>query len=163
MNRLKFAGLPLPLGLARALATVLALFLGTGQLFVITAEAQGGGSRTKQKKLTDDQSVAQVLTRLTFGTRLGDFAGVKAIGVKAFITQQLDPDSIDDSALERRLGKLPTLALATPALIERYTPPRPSLSPSPRPDPLSGYGQAASDLETNESQLFANNAISSGF
>jgi uncharacterized protein (DUF1800 family) len=135
MNRLKFAGLPLPLGSARALATLLALFLGTGQFVVITAQAQGGNSRTKQKKLTDDQSVAQVLTRLTFGTRLGDFAGVEAIGVKAFITQQLDPDSIDDSALERRLGKLPTLALATPALIEQYTPPKPSPSPSPRPDP----------------------------
>jgi uncharacterized protein (DUF1800 family) len=134
MKRLKFAGLPLPLGLTRALATVLALFLGTGQFFVITVDAQGGGSRAKQKKLTDDQSVAQVLTRLTFGTRPGEFAGVKAIGVKAFITQQLDPDSIDDSLLEQRLGKLPTLALATPALIEQYTPPKPSPSPSPRPD-----------------------------
>ena len=134
MNPLKFGYLPLPLGLTRALAIVLVLFLGTAQFVVITAPAQGGGSRAKEKKLTVDQSVAHVLTRLTFGTRPADFAGVKAIGVKAFITQQLDPDSIDDSALVGRLGKLPTLALATPVLIEQYTPPKPAPSPSPRPD-----------------------------
>jgi len=79
--------------------------------------------------------VAHVLSRLTFGARPGDFAKVKAMGVDAFIAQQLEPDSLDDSALIKRLRRLPTLGMATPVIIEQYTPPKPGASPSPAPTP----------------------------
>src|SRR4051812_789290 len=55
---------------------------------------------TESKKaaaMTADQRIAHVLSRLTFGARPGDFEKVKAMGVDAFINQQLDPDSIDQS------------------------------------------------------------------
>jgi len=81
--------------------------------------------------VTVDQRAVQVLSRLTFGARLGDLDAIKKIGVQAYIDQQLSPDSIDDSALQKRLDKLPTLSLSSPTLAEVYNPPKPPPTPSP--------------------------------
>lgn len=83
------------------------------------------------KVLSENQRVKQVLTRLTFGARPGDFEKIKAIGIKNYINQQLDPESIDDSALNQRLEKIYTLRLPTPTLAEQYNPPKPPPSPTP--------------------------------
>ncbi len=120
----------------QALVAVLVLLLGAGQLLVLSVRAQGsrsGAAKQRISKLSNERRAALVLSRLTFGARPGDFERVKTIGVDAFIDQQLDPDSIDDTALAAKLGKLPTLALATPVLIEQYTPPKPLPLPSPTP------------------------------
>src|SRR5256886_14454813 len=87
----------------------------------------------KSGKFSGDQRVAHVLSRLTFGARPGDFERVKAMGVEAFINQQLDPDSIDNRAVIAKLKRLPTLGMATPVIIEQYTPPKPVVAPSPVP------------------------------
>ena len=102
---------------------------------MFTADAQGSraGARQKKSALDDDKLVAHVLSRLTFGARPGDLERVRAMGVRAFIAQQLDPDSLEDDALQAKLGKLPTLGMATPVLIEQYTPPKPVALPSPTP------------------------------
>ena len=86
---------------------------------------------SKKSLLTPEQQIAHVLSRLTFGARPGDFEKVRSMGVDAFIAQQLDPDSIDNSDVIARLRKLPTLGMATPVIIEQYTPPKPAPSPSP--------------------------------
>ncbi len=120
----------------QALVAVLVLLLGAGQLLVLSVRAQGsrsGAAKQRISKLSNERRAALVLSRLTFGARPGDFERVKTMGVDAFIDQQLDPDSIDDTALAAKLGKLPTLALATPVLIEQYTPPKPLPLPSPTP------------------------------
>ena len=83
--------------------------------------------------LTADQRIDQALQRLTFGPRPGDFDGIKKIGVRAYIEQQLDPDGIDDSTLRKRLEKLPTLMLSNPTLAEVYNPPKPKPTPTPEP------------------------------
>jgi uncharacterized protein (DUF1800 family) len=80
--------------------------------------------------MTADQRVAHVLSRLTYGARPGDFEKIKAMGVEAFIDQQLDPDSIDNSQVIAKLRKLPSLGMATPVIIEQYTPPKPAPAPS---------------------------------
>ena len=88
------------------------------------------------KALSENQRVKQVLTRLTFGARPGDCEKVKEIGIKAYINQQLDYESIDDSALDKRLEKIYTLRLPTPMLAEQYNPPKPPPpveSPNPTP------------------------------
>ncbi|HKC62830.1 MAG TPA: DUF1800 domain-containing protein [Pyrinomonadaceae bacterium] len=123
--------------LLRAITLLLGLLLALQPVVVLTAAAQGRQARRNaagaSQQLTEDQRIAHVLARLSFGARPGDFERVKAMGIQAYIEQQLDPDSIDDSALNARLGKLPTLALAIPTLIEQYTPPKPAPSPSPMP------------------------------
>src|SRR5713226_9187808 len=115
-----------------ALAVGLSLLVACGPVFTLTAQAQGRQS-SKKSTLTGDQRVAHVLSRLTFGARPGDFERVKAMGVDAFIAQQLDPDSVDEVAVQARLRRLPTLGMATPVIFEQYTPPKPVASPSPAP------------------------------
>src|SRR5713226_1911934 len=113
-----------------ALAVGLSLLVACGPVFTLTAQAQGRQS-SRKSTLTGDQRVAHVLSRLTFGARPGDFERVKAMGVDAFINQQLDPDSIDSGAVIAKLRRLPTLNMATPVIIEQYTPPKPVVAPSP--------------------------------
>jgi uncharacterized protein (DUF1800 family) len=124
--------------LLRAIAAFLSLLLFIQPAFVVMVGAQRRVQRDakKERSMTEDRRIAQVVSRLTFGARPGDFERVKAMGVDAFIAQQLDPDSIDDEALQAKLGKLPTLAMATPVIIEQYTPPKPVASPSPSPSPV---------------------------
>src|SRR5690349_7020178 len=85
-------------------------------------------------KLTKDQQIAQLLSRLTFGARPGDIERVKQMGIDTYLKQQLKPDTIDDSALDTRLAKLPTLSLATPTIAELYNPPKPKPTPLPSPN-----------------------------
>ena len=114
------------------IASLLVLLLFC-QPALLAAGAQGQAQRgaKKQKQMSESQRIAHVLSRLTFGARPGDFQLVKGMGVDAFIAQQLDPDSLADVTLLAKLGKLPTLGMATPVIFEQYTPPKPAVSPSP--------------------------------
>src|SRR5215510_9012782 len=107
------------------------LLLCQPAFFLVAAQRQK--QRVRAATMTEDQRIAHVLSRLTFGARPGDVERVKQTGVEAFINQQLDPDALDNSALIARLRRLPTLNMATPVIIEQYTPPKPVASPSPAP------------------------------
>lgn len=114
--------------ITRRIASALVCILGLQSVFVSVAQQRGN---KKPATMTADQRVAHVLSRLTFGARPGDFERVQATGVEAFINQQLNPDSIDNSAINVKLRRLPTLNMATPVIIEQYTPPKPPPTPSP--------------------------------
>src|SRR6266480_7969216 len=107
------------------IATVLAVSLLCQPVFLLVATAQKRNPKSSTPKMSEDQRIAHVLSRLTFGARPGDFERVQAMGVDAFITQQLDPDSVEDNAAIARIKKLPTIGMATPVIIEQYTPPKP--------------------------------------
>jgi uncharacterized protein (DUF1800 family) len=121
--------------LPRTAALMLVLVMLGQPVFLLAANAQGRAQRGAKKQLamTEDRRIAHVLSRLTFGARPGDFERVKAMGVDAFINQQLDPDLLDIGGVIARLKKLPTLGMATPVIIEQYTPPKPPVVPSPVP------------------------------
>src|SRR5207245_2170309 len=123
--------------IATSLAFVLLVQPG---LVVVNAQSRSQRGAKKVTEISGDQRIAHVLSRLTFGARPGDFDRVKAIGVEAFINQQLDPDSIPDDAVPAKLGKLPTLAMATPVIFEQYTPPKPAAVPSPAPAKVADPG-----------------------
>src|SRR6058998_241021 len=111
------------------LAVAVSLFLICTQVSGAAVQSQARPAG-KKGALTGDQRIAHVLSRLTFGARPGDFERIKAAGIDEFVRRQLDPDSIDDSALLNKLGRLPTLGMATPVIIEQYTPPKPAPLPS---------------------------------
>ena len=69
-----------------------------------------------QKSLTGDAKILNALNRLSFGPRPGDVAAVKAQGLNAWISQQINADSIDDSALNQELSAL-TLLNQTPEFL----------------------------------------------
>ena len=130
-----------PIRLISILLTTLFFYQPT---VLLIGNAQGRKQRGEKKStMTDDQRIAHVLSRLTFGARPGDFERVQAMGVDAFITQQLDPDSVEDNAAIARIKKLPTIGMATPVIIEQYTPPKPAVLPSPTPPKAPrGHGRA---------------------
>jgi len=119
----------------RATAFLVALLLLLQPTLLLASAGQGRSERATKKTATmsEDQRITHALSRLTFGARPGDLERVRAMGVEAFINQQLDPDSLDAGAVSARLRKLPTLGMATPVIIEQYTPPKPAAVPSPIP------------------------------
>jgi uncharacterized protein (DUF1800 family) len=70
-----------------------------------------------------DERVLQVLNRFTFGPRPGDVAAVRAMGVREWFERQLNPLSIDDSALDARLAMFPAMQMEQAELMRRYPSP----------------------------------------
>jgi uncharacterized protein (DUF1800 family) len=75
-------------------------------------------------ELGADEAVLHALNRLAYGPRPGDVERVKQMGLAKWIDQQLNPNSIDDRALQARLENYPTLAMSTTKLIADYPQPK---------------------------------------
>ncbi|HEY2081475.1 MAG TPA: DUF1800 domain-containing protein [Verrucomicrobiae bacterium] len=74
--------------------------------------------------LTDDEAILQALNRLGFGPRPGDVERVKEMGLQKWIYAQLHPDLIDDSALDARLNRFPTLKMSSAKLLDEFPEPK---------------------------------------
>ncbi len=94
-------------------------------LCAVTLPAQRADMAAAQaadREQTADQQVRHVLSRLTFGARLGDYERVRAMGVDAFIAQQLQPGKIPDPVVTPLLKELDAYN-KTPAELRRDYPP----------------------------------------
>ncbi len=91
-----------------------------------------------------DRAAAHVLDRLGYGPRPGDIARVRAVGVAAWIEQQLHPERIDDAALGARLAPLVTLALDSRTIVQDYD--RPAVAERRRRTRAAGTPAAAEAL-----------------
>ena len=76
--------------------------------------------RSDVRELPADQQIIQALSRLTFGAKSGDALQVRAIGLDAWIDQQLHPDKIDDSAIERFVATYTAINQDQNALLQQY-------------------------------------------
>jgi uncharacterized protein (DUF1800 family) len=74
-------------------------------------------------QLTEDEAIMHAMNRLGYGPRPGDVERIRKMGLEKWIDQQLQPDSIDDSALDQRLQRYPTLNMSAKKLIEEYPQP----------------------------------------
>ena len=74
-------------------------------------------------ELTEDQALWHALNRLGYGPAPGDADRIRKMGLEKWIDQQLHPESVDDSALEQRLQKYPTLTESSGKLLGQYPPP----------------------------------------
>jgi uncharacterized protein (DUF1800 family) len=68
----------------------------------------------------DETRIVHALNRLAFGPRPGDVEAVAKIGLDRWIARQLEPGSIDDEALAKRLAAYKTLSLSTGELLAKY-------------------------------------------
>src|ERR1039457_4244013 len=75
-------------------------------------------------ELTEDQAILHALNRLAYGPRPGDADRIRQMGLEKWIDQQLHPDSLDDSALDNRLEKYPTLNMPARELLDKFPPPQ---------------------------------------
>src|SRR5882672_2085319 len=75
-------------------------------------------------ELSAEEAIQHALNRLAYGPRPGDVERVKQMGLAKWIDQQLNPNSIDDKALEARLDFYPTLRMSTTKLLAQYPQPK---------------------------------------
>jgi uncharacterized protein (DUF1800 family) len=70
--------------------------------------------------LTDRERVVQMLNRFTFGARPGEAEQVQALGADAWFEKQLDPQSIPDPVLTKRLNDFPTLTMSPEQVLTTF-------------------------------------------
>ena len=99
-----------------AAATLVAIVL-------ISGDPPGTGSASTlvaASETRSDADIVHALNRITFGSRPGDVARVREIGLEAYLEQQLHPERIDDTELEQALTRFETLDLDTSTLVREY-------------------------------------------
>src|SRR5271163_3636179 len=107
---------------ARALVAGVLCVLMVEQPMVAAVTKPAAAASTQQ--IQGEQRVLHALNRFTFGPRPGDVAAVQAMGLKRWFDQQLNPSSIDDSALDERLAMFPAMKMKEAEMKWRYPSPQ---------------------------------------
>ncbi len=114
---------PLALSSRSALALVLCATLLDTSLPAQPAPAKATlppSHRDRTAPLTSQERTLHALNRFTFGPRPGDIAAVSRMGLDRWFEQQLNPSSIDDASLDRRLAAFPAMRLSQLELVSRF-------------------------------------------
>jgi uncharacterized protein (DUF1800 family) len=96
--------------------------------FSAQAKAKPAPKPVALTPLTPRERVVQLLDRFTFGPRPGDVDRVLAQGEDKWVDQQLNPASVPDNALGKRLADYPTLTM-TPQQVSTVFPDRAQINP----------------------------------
>ena len=75
-------------------------------------------------ELSAEEAIAHALNRLAYGPRPGEVERIRQMGLANWIEQQLNPQAIDDSAMDARLAGYPTLKMSTATLLADYPQPK---------------------------------------
>ena len=89
----------------------------------VFAPAFASGSGAASPAAADEATIVHVLNRIAFGARPGDVEAVKAMGLEAYIDQQLHPERIADAALAAHLAGLTTLTMSSREIASRFEQP----------------------------------------
>ncbi len=101
-------------------AGLLAILIVDQPLMGATAGPKHGPTAGATQQSKGEGRVLHALNRLTFGPRPGEVAAVEAIGLRTWFENQLNPQKIDDSALNARLAQFPAMQLPQGELMARY-------------------------------------------
>src|SRR5262249_26725076 len=71
-------------------------------------------------QLTEKECAQQILDRFTFGPRPGDVVAVTKIGWETWFEKQLNPGSISDTELDKRLAAYPSLTMVPPQVAMNF-------------------------------------------
>ncbi|MEO7030279.1 MAG: DUF1800 domain-containing protein [Acidobacteriaceae bacterium] len=118
-ERMKFMRLAMEASKAAVSASLCAV------MAVAPALAEAPATKTPAApKLTKQQKTLHALNRFTFGPRPGDVEAAEKMGLHAWFERQLNPQSIDDSALNTMLLKFPAMQLSQDALLQKFPSPQ---------------------------------------
>lgn len=85
------------------------------------ARPVAAGARAKKAAQIEGQErVIHALNRFTFGPTPGEVAAVEKMGLRQWFDEQLNPASIDDSALDARLAAFPAMQMPQADLMAVY-------------------------------------------
>src|SRR5262245_46873421 len=121
-----------PKRLTKFVSALFVFPLAFGSPMGMAQDAKGQKGKAKQttpqgdatKKLTEEQKVAHLLDRITFGARPGDVERVMKSGWEKYLDEQLRPDRISDQAREQRLKNIESIHLSNAELAKNYPPPQ---------------------------------------
>ncbi len=90
--------------------------------FALVPQSRAGAQKSDSAVPADPdaQTILHVLNRIGYGPKPGDIDRVRAMGLSAYIDQQLHPEQIADTAVETELADFPTLAMSDEELATRY-------------------------------------------
>ncbi len=108
----------------RALVAGALCVLLVDQPLLANAAVERRGPTAPRSGIQGQQRVLHALNRFTFGPRPGDVQAVQAMGLQRWFERQLNPASIDDSALEARLTMFPAMRMQQAELMHRYPSPQ---------------------------------------
>jgi uncharacterized protein (DUF1800 family) len=96
-------------------------------------------------ELSADEAILHALNRLAYGPRPGDIDRLRQMGLAKWIERQLNPNNIDDRALDARLENYPTLRMSPAKLIAEY--PQPKQAEKQAAKQAQAQAQAQSQLQ----------------
>ncbi len=99
---------------SRVRPAVLAAFVAISLLCAPKAAAQ--------EALTEEQRIVHILNRLAYGPRPGDIDRLRALGIQAYVEQQLHPEQIPDPVVDEKLADFTALNLTIPEGVEAFQP-----------------------------------------
>ena len=119
-------------------AVVVAVLCSTQTELHLFAAALGAPAKkiVSIAQIKGGQRELHALNRLTFGPRPGDLATLRSIGLEQWFEQQLNPSSIDDSALNARLAAFPAMQLSQEELMLKFPNPQTIRAIALRNEPL---------------------------
>jgi uncharacterized protein (DUF1800 family) len=91
---------------------------------IASAKSPGALQGLPITDLKESEAILHALNRLTYGPRPGDTEAARQMGLAKWIDLQLNPDSIDDSAIQARLQKYPTLQMSSAKLYSEFPQPQ---------------------------------------
>jgi len=154
-----------------ALACILSLGIDAPALAAATSATNKNKKKTQDPvlkglpvtELTADEAIQHALNRLAYGPRPGDVERVRQMGLAKWIDQQLNPKSIDDSAMEARLNIYPTLTMSSAQLLAEYPNPKQAAKQAEQAKPAQTQEQIAQQqadaaITAMTQQMDANNA-----
>ncbi len=68
--------------------------------------------------------IAHVLNRIAYGPRRSDWQRAEELGPEGYVRWQLEPERIEDTELDAKLGELPTLTMDISEIYRDYPPPQ---------------------------------------
>lgn len=100
------------------------LTLGIPDVTVAGAQTRASATPVSVREQTADQQVVHVLNRLAFGPRPGDAERVRAMGIDAWIAQQLAPARVPDPVADAFVRQFAAPSASLDVLLTRYPPPQ---------------------------------------
>jgi uncharacterized protein (DUF1800 family) len=95
---------------------------------------------------SDDFTIVHALNRVGFGPRAGDVERIRAIGLDAYVDEQLRPDKIADGSMDDRLVDLTTLRLTSREIADRFERPAIEAQRARREAQAAGRGDASEGM-----------------
>jgi len=106
-----------------------------------------------------DAAIEHVLNRIAFGPRPGDVEMVRRLGIDRYIDQQLHPDRTPDDHLAAHLTNLPTIAMSSRDIVQRYEIPQMEARREKKQEAANGGDSPAATPMPDPIQQRANSVI----